>query len=201
LPPMLDKLQRVLALQVGTPGMPSLYLHDFYPPGGGETVKNGVVQDRGPLSLTQVNPLIKPYQQQAEWLLSLRQHYPALDNGVLLPPASEETMFQLSEQGVMPFIKDNGKQQVIFLVNTGKPTQATWGNRVGDGERYDSLPLTQPVVDNLDLNLWHLGMSETTAYKDIKTGTVYHGDKTGRLVDKAGKGPSVTVATLLVRQA
>jgi hypothetical protein len=200
LPPVLDKLQRVLALQVGTPGMPSIYLHDFYPPGGGETVKNGTVQDRGPVALNAVNPVIKPYQDEAVWLLRLRQQYPALDNGILLNPASEATMFELSRQGVMPFIRDNGKQQVILLVNTGNPTQATWGNRVGDGNRYEALPLTQPIVENLNLNLWHLGMPQGTSYKDAKTGQHYTLDKTGKLVDQHGKGPTIHVATLLVRQ-
>jgi hypothetical protein len=199
LPPTLDKLLRVLALQVGSPGIPSVYLHDFYPPGGGETMKNGTVQDRSPIALHQTNPLIAGYQKQALWLLSLRQQYPALDNGLMLEPANDQTMFELSRQGVMPFIRDNGKQQVILLVNTGSPAQSAWGNRVGDGTAYDDLHATQPVVKNLNLNLWHLGLPQGTRYRDEQTGTVYHLDKTGRLVNAQGHGPTVKTARLLVR--
>jgi hypothetical protein len=202
MPPVLDKLLRMLAIQVGSPGIPSIYMQDFYPPSGGETVKNQMVQNRTPISLTHTPEGIKAYQQQAMWLLGLRQHYPALDNGILLNPMSKHTEYMVSNQGVIPFIRDNGEQQVILLVNTGSPAEGNWANRVGDEAHYPAFALQKPVVKDLDLNLWHMGLPEGTRYRDAQTGHGFVINHAGRLVSEKNpnQGPSVEQAVLLVRE-
>jgi hypothetical protein len=201
--PALDKMLRLTALQVGTPGIPSVTLHDYYPPGGGETGKNATVQNRGPIALGHANSQIKAYQAEVNKLLALRQQWPVLDNGLLLPPCHPDDEYALSQQGVMPFIRDNGKDQAIMLVNTGNPKGLDWANKVGlDGTRYDAPYATQLRVPNARINLHHLQMPLHTQYKDATTGMLYVINAQGQLVQKDNpkQGPAVTVATVLIRQ-
>jgi hypothetical protein len=201
MPPMLDKQVRQLAMQVATPGIPSLTLHDFYPVGGGETDKLQTAQNRPQVSLSHADPLIKTYQDKALWLLSLRQQYPALDNGILLNPMSKETEYALSKQGVMPYIRDNGQQQVMVLVNMGNPATASWDDRIGKGLRYQDLALQQPTVQDANLNFYHLGLGTGTTYRDVETGERFVIDPSGRLVCQhtPDKGPTLHQVRVLVR--
>ncbi|MBY0449522.1 MAG: hypothetical protein K2X01_02710 [Cyanobacteria bacterium] len=218
--PVLDKLTRSMAVQIGSPGSPSIYLPDLLGQSGGEYVKNMFVQNRNPLRLdwlgqtAEAKPWLKSWlQETVQPLLKLRAEYPALDNGVLLSPVVED------HEGIVPLIRDNGTQQVILLVNTGKPRDIGW-NKMGfyddcykgdprhnqEVPEYKSIDLMQPVKSNYQLNLGNLHIPAGTKYVDPngndRKASSYTVNAQGVLVnDKTGRGIDVKQYKLLVRKS
>ncbi len=217
--PVLDKLTRSMAVQIGSPGSPSIYLPDLLGQSGGEYVKNMFVQNRNPVRLDWLSrtaaakPWLKSWlQESVQPLLKLRSVYPALDNGVLLSPVVED------HDGIVPLIRDNGTQQVILLVNTGKPRDIGW-NKMGfyddcykgdprhnqEVSEYKTIDLMQPVKSNYQLNLGNLHIPAGTQYidpdcTDKQAGSYTVNNQGVLLNDKTGRGIDVSQYKLLVRK-
>lgn len=173
--PVLDKLTRILALQVAVPGNPSVYLPDLLGQTGSELVKNMFVQNRNLIrhdwldkkSKLDDKPYLREFYQEASQILKLRSRYPVLNDGIVLEPQVND------EDGVVPIIRDNGKDQAILLVNTGKPSGLVWDNKMGDGALYKEINLAD---DRRQIYGYRLNMSPlrlqpyTTRYVDPENG-------------------------------
>ena len=195
---VMNKLQRLFAVQMAMPGMPSIYVHDLLAQYGGEWTKNIFLQNRNILRTDKIaqatqDPEFKAYFDQVSNLLNARTNanvpqLQALSNGDLLPVTPDDN------SGILPVVRDNGKDQVITLVNVGtmpkieseedkekrekagqpKPLQPLdWLHKAGKGARYD---MPQRIMrDENDLrqiykyqpNLSELGLPNGTRYQDV----------------------------------
>ena len=121
--PAIDKMKRILAIQVAIPGNPSVYLPDFYGMTGGELKKNMYLQDRHPLPYDEIDEdiahLVGDLQETGSQFLSLRKSpaLQALNDGQVL------TLEPNGVKHVLPIARDNGQDQVLMFINTGAPKQ------------------------------------------------------------------------------
>jgi hypothetical protein len=261
--PVLEKMRRMVALQVACPGVPTVYMADILGQVGGETLKNKFVQDRPVFNLQWLKenfldpmgnriqsdtfkPYLRDYAQSLASTLRLRQLYPSLDNGSMIKPPElaridaleaardqagspdersrleaeiKERAQAFEDKGVLPFIRDNGQEQTLMLVNTGKPnkpfaqrttqgadgtpkTEDRYWNRVGEaGPLYHSIQ-ADALVKDYTMDLQGLGIAPGTPYAliDPKTGKaskVFTVDKNGNL---PLKGVTFSDYAVLVRQ-
>jgi hypothetical protein len=161
-----DKLIAATALQVGVPGQPSIYGHDLFATTGGEFTNNRFIQNRAPISLQApwASPLQAKTQAQLLKLTQLRDQVPVLNNGLLLDPGPQ------TDDTIAPLIRDNGRDQAIMLVNSGKPSPLNYFEKVGQDPLYPEVTRTQPVKKGYQLNLKHLDVAPGTVYKDVDSG-------------------------------
>ncbi|MDX2084478.1 MAG: hypothetical protein SFZ03_03720 [Candidatus Melainabacteria bacterium] len=151
------------------------------------------------------------YQQQIKALVSLEQQYPAFSNGVLVDIRSPELEKTVNDTGVIPFVRENGDQLLVYLVNTAKPTPAmnngdaspdnafhpTWENRIGGGRFYAMPHSTQPVATHVKLNLAKLDLPVGSQFED-EQGRLYVLNEAQELVDaRTAQGLDVPVFRLL----
>jgi glycosidase len=117
--PVLAKQERIFAIQNALPGNPSVYLPDLFAQGGSEFTKNIYSQNRGIIRADrlQENPKSEfgQYWQRVGQIFNSRNQLPVLTDGIVLPVETNDA------HGILPIIRDNGKDQVIVLVDTGKP--------------------------------------------------------------------------------
>jgi hypothetical protein len=185
LTPAIEKMKRVIAIQVAVPGNPSVYLPDFYGMTGGELAKNAFLQDRHPLPYDDIDPEIAnqvaDLQQTASQLMRLRQlpHLQALNDGVVLNlPAYEgdDEPKNGKFSCVLPIARDNGQQQVLMFINTGNPKSLgdLYRKRFGDGGQYPH-PVTQtPRIEGYKPDITDLHVKKDTVYYpvDLASGQV-----------------------------
>lgn len=195
--PVLSKLLRVFAVQNAIPGNPSIYLPDLFAQGGSEWLKNVFVQNR---NLIRVDKLAEDAEFQAFFaqvgeIFNTRQQLPALTNGIVLPLSGDDA------NGILPVVRDNGQQQVITLINAGKPSEVDWNLKVGKETGYTDIRTTQPVVKNYKPDLSELQLAPGTTYKDVHTGEVFTLNADGKLEDANGKGMDIAISRMLVRQS
>ncbi len=200
-PVLEDKFLRKVALQVGVPGNPSIY--EIVPQGGSESRKNKYVQNR-PLiryDWLKERPLYQDYHQKLSRLLHLRKQVPVLNDGIVLPLQTQDV------DGIVPLVRDNGREQAIMLVNTGKPSLPEdyphWRNLTGNDAQYPEIQTTQKVKKNFKLNLSAIQpQPEKTVYRDVETGERFKVDKNYQLVslDNPGRGMDIEVYRCLVRE-
>ncbi len=185
--PVMDKLKRLFAVQAALPGNPSVYLQDLMADGGSEWTKNVQLQNRNLLRVDKFQqPSVVDVKNKASDFNNyfaevgkifgartnpgLRQKYPqleALNNGVLLPVTPNE------ESGILPIVRDNGKHQVITLVNVGQRKKLDDVNKTGVDEalqgRYATPTRNYKTPENYQPDFSELGLKEGTTYEDIYT--------------------------------
>lgn len=196
--PVMDKLLRIFAIQSAMPGNPSLYLHDLFAQGGGEWLKNEFVQDRAPIRIDRLEsePGMNRFMQSVTEILGQRAQLPALTNGQLIPITADD------EVGVLPIVRDNGQDQVIVLVNTGKPQGPQWGQgKVGTSAQYTEITTTTPEIKNYVPNLAELKARPGTVYRDVNTNERFKINASGQLVGfKSGRGMDINICRILQRE-
>ncbi len=209
LKPVLDKLLRVMAIQVASPGNPSVYLPDLFAQSGSELIKNMYVQNRNVIDYSFVDPTAAPenrefdrpylrdFMKQASAILKWRTENPATreilqSTNMLLPTTTEE-------DAVLPIIRDDGDKQAIFLINTGKPSKPDWHNKVGEGPFYQEIDSTNPpeTTQNYKMDTRSLFFTpELTQYEDIKTGELFKINEEGYLVSLENPEKGIDVSGL-----
>lgn len=198
--PVLEKLLRMFAVQTAIPGNPSVYLQDLFAQGGSEFVKNIFVQNRNLIRLDKLenDPDFQDFFKRAGEIFQLRNRLPVLNDGVVLPVPAD------NENGILPVVRDNGQQQVITLVNTGKPSELKWQDgKVGQGLRYAEVTSANPVVFNYRPNLSALKLAAGTRYRDAQTGELFVLNGKGVLesLNRPGQGMDIHISRTLVREA
>ncbi|MEB3245083.1 MAG: hypothetical protein VKJ06_03755 [Vampirovibrionales bacterium] len=199
-----QKFERLVAMQVALPGQPSVYLHDLFAPSGGETDNNAFVQNRNEIFVTTGRgdtPAQTQMKQKTLALLALRKTLPVLNDGLVRDVAPEKAQqVALNQAGVMPIVRDNGRDQAIVLINTGKPAAIDWSNRVGGLETYGHPSATQPVARNFKLDLSALDMPVGTQYQSIDSGERYELNAQHQLVhSKTKQGIDIETVKALKR--
>ena len=103
--------------------------------------------------------------------------------------------------GILPVVRDNGKQQGIVLVNTGQPGDIGW-DKVGPGPAYQEIRATRPVVANYKLSLKALQQPAGTRYVDPESGERFVVNARGELVsaENPEKGLDVAIYRVLMRE-
>lgn len=190
--PVLEKLKKIIALQVAVPGNPSVYLPDLFAQSGSELVKNIFVQNRNLIrydylddlsgdALKKISdkPYLRSFFKDVSEILKLRSRYQALNDGVVLDVAVNDN------DHVVPVVRDNGKDQVIMLVHTGQPSDVGW-DKVGDGPLYKEIALNQNKKNGFKLDAASfMHLDRNARYVDPENGEEFHLNGNGQLV-KAG---------------
>ncbi len=195
--PVFEKIQRIVALHTALPGNPSVYLPDLLAQSGGEFIKNMFLQNRNLVRHDWIDSRedIRGNLDALLDILRLRTDYPVLNDGFVLKPEVKD------EDGVVPIIRDNGVDQAIMLVNTGKPKELDFNNKVGDGRKYQEVELAQPVKQDYRLSLKNLDIAGGTRYEDPATGETFrvNGDQVLESEARPGQGIDVATYRMLVR--
>ena len=186
--PALEKQERLVALQHVLPGTPVTYYADLYGQTGGELDNNRFQQSRTPFHTDWLNEKQQPEKTQARQFhqailpyIQLRNRFPALKNGLMLKtlPDSLEDRQKLDESGIVPVLRDNGTQQVLALVNTGRPSATGNPNnpidywnltRSPEGVSPPAYPLIkaqQPVAYNVVTDLSSAQIPVGTKYRTV----------------------------------
>jgi glycosidase len=223
----MNKLQRIIASQVAIPGMPSVYAQDLLA-GGGADLNNEFLGNRNIIRTDKLGedvPFIEHFNQMKPLTNARNQKdMQALNDGEILPLTPDD------QSGILPVLRDNGKQQVLTLVNVGtmpkieseddrkerekaglpQPLQPLdWLHKVGQGKTY-SMP-ERIVRSEKDLktgyryqpNLSEVGHDQTTTqYRDPNSQEVFVLNKLGHLhpQGKPNEGVSVPNWRILVRE-
>ena len=205
--PILEKMLRTYAMQNVIPGQPSIHItQDLVAQTGSERKKNRYVQNRHPFpahweqsardyketkNSSKLSGYFTPayadkfvdYQNKFDNLFTLKQRFPALNNGSLLPlfefsqkdSGAGPNQGFLDEAGVFIAPRSNGKQTVIALVNTGSPTKTSWYNspeadfrRIGDDAKYPEIKSEKPIVEDFALDVSKLGFADGTTFVSYK---------------------------------
>ncbi len=216
--PGLEQYKRIVALQMVTPGDPTLYLPDLLGQAGGEDLKNMYLGNRELIRRDWLNPqspyhnpVIHRFFNELADLVRLRHENHVLNNGFVelpLDPARPEDQAKLNQAPIVPLVRDNGTDQALCLVNLGAP-ESPWNSWVAMREQrepnspYSELHSTQPKVSNYSLDLTHLGVPEGALFESVDPegrGTKYV-VRNRRLVDadQPDKGIDVAIARVLKR--
>jgi hypothetical protein len=213
LTPALEKDRRRLALMVALPGQPSWY--DVFRTGG-ERSNNEFMQNREPVRLDWLDsPKMTFIQQEFDFVqnvLALRQQYPAINGGFLQNVAQDE------DNGVLLSVWDGGPkteagptlptamgagQQVIMMVNTGKPNAVPgeYYNHIlgATDEMYPEITSSQASIEGYEPDMWALAQPAGTVYKNPANDDEYTINAEGQLKLTKGKGTLETYIAL-VRQ-
>ncbi len=194
--PVLAKQERIFAIQNALPGNPSVYLPDLFAQGGSEFTKNIYSQNRSIIRADRLqegqNSEFGNYWKRVGQIFNSRNHLPVLTDGIVLPVETND------QHGVLPIIRDNGTDQVIVLVDTGKPNtdngkkipaldtnDKTSPNRYSNVNGQWTTPnrkLSEPLLLKSD----HL--KPGTLYTDFETQERFKLNARGELVKLAARG-------------
>ena len=210
LEPVMAKQERIFAIQNALPGNPSVYLPDLFVQGGSEYIKNIYVQNR-PVTRTDRldDPKFKDYHDNVANIFSSRAQLPVLNDGLVLPL---DNMEDADKQGILPIIRDNGEQQAIVLVDTGKPGENTKSRENMERKLYPLNPngqATNPDANRefTSLNLKSAHLIPGTMYKDLNSGEFFRLDNDFNLKPANASGNltngkvKLKASRILVRQA
>jgi hypothetical protein len=115
--PVLHKQERVFAIQNALPGNPSVYLHDLFAQGGSELTKNIYAQNRGIIRVDKLQEKegdFTDYLNRVGHIFNSRNKLQVLNDGIVLPVETDDA------HGILPIVRDNGTDQAIVLIDTGK---------------------------------------------------------------------------------
>ncbi|WP_373531053.1 hypothetical protein [Vampirovibrio sp.] len=115
--PVLHKQERIFAIQNALPGNPSVYLHDLLGQGGSELTNNIYAQNRGIMrvdKLQEENSDFSRYLERVGTIFKSRNNLEVLNDGIVLPVETDDA------HGILPIVRDNGSDQAIVLIDTGK---------------------------------------------------------------------------------
>jgi hypothetical protein len=227
LKPVIPKMLRLLAVQSALPGNPSFYLQDWFLQGGGEYKENIFVQNRGAIRVDKwaKKPTKEPapfthdadYQKfiaRAKEILEARSrgiemddpNHPgkkvrlgpgAFNNGTLLNVPADD------ENGILPLVRDNGREQVITLVNTGQPQPLDWLHKAGqDGPGYAKIHTTPEPLQDYRTTLSCPELVPGRIYRDAINGERFRLDEEGALVNvkHPDRGIDIADCRILVRE-
>lgn len=202
--PVMNKLQRLFALQTASEGTPSINLQDLFVMYGSEWTKNIMLQNRNPIRVDKLkgetqDPAFMAFFGDVGKLFRARSNpeLQALSNGHVLPVTPDEQF------GVVPIVRDNGKQQVITLVNTGVQQELNYEHKAGQGAQYEMPERTLMDLRKYQPNLVELGLDPaTTQYRDVNTNELFVLNQAGRLHPKGkpSQGVSINNWRMLVRE-
>ena len=185
---MMEKLKRVFAVQNALPGNPSIYLPDLFAQGGSEFTKNIYAQNRNIIRVDKLknDPDFIRFNQEVGNIFKTRQKLDVLHNGVVLPVEIDD------EKGILPIIRDNGRDQAIVLVNTGmpKPLEKHIGKMDFETEKYSTVQGNWGERSVEDFRLKSPYLVSGTEYRDELTGETFKLGEQGRLMqitDASGK--------------
>lgn len=186
--PVMEKLKRVFAVQNALPGNPSVYMPDLFAQGGSEFTKNIYAQNRNIIRVDKLknDPDFIRFNQDVGNMFKTREKLEVLHNGVVLPVEIDD------EKGILPIIRDNGKDQAIVLVNTGqpKPLEKHIGKMDFETEKYSTVQGNWNERTVEDFRLKSPYLVPGTEYRDELTGETFRLDSQGRLLqttDASGK--------------
>jgi hypothetical protein len=171
LKPVMEKQERIFAIQNALPGNPSVYLPDLFAQGGSEYIKNTYVQNRSIIRADRLkDPQFQKYLEQVGKIFNSRSELPVLNDGIVLPI---ENMADADRQGILPIVRDNGDQQAIVLIDTGKPRENEKSRENMERKLYpfnapnQAEPKKEDKMSSLNLKSQHL--TPGSRYQDWNT--------------------------------
>lgn len=221
--PILPKLLRTFAVQNALPGNPSVYLPDWVAQGGGEREQNVFIQNRGlidprglkgepqGLATPEFKAQFKDFQKQASAIFNTRVRgleVPGKTDKTLGPGAlNEGSLLDIpadDEKGILPIIRDNGREQVMTLVYTGLPSQPKdWHNKVGAGTiGYENIGETEGALTDYKTQFKHPELTPGRTYRDAINGERFRLNEDGELrsLKNPDKGIDIETFRILIRE-
>ena len=221
--PVLPKLLRTFAVQNALPGNPSVYLPDWVAQGGGEREQNIFIQNRGLINpkglkgepqgpaTPEFKAKFKDFQKQAGAIFNTRVRgleIPGKTDKTLGPGAlNEGSLLDIpadDEKGVLPIVRDNGREQVMTLVYTGLPSQPKdWHNKVGAGTiGYEPIGETEGALTDYRTQLKHPELTPGRTYRDAINGERFRLNDDGELrsLTNPDKGIDIETYRILIRE-
>jgi hypothetical protein len=221
--PILPKLLRTFAVQNALPGNPSVYLPDWVAQGGGEREQNVFIQNRGlinprglkgepqGLATPEFKAQFKDFQKQASAIFNTRVRgleVPGKADKTLGPGAlNEGSLLDIpadDEKGILPIIRDNGREQVMTLVYTGLPSQPKdWHNKVGAGTiGYENIGETEGALTDYRTQFKHPELTPGRIYRDAINGERFRLNDDGELrsLKNPDKGIDIETFRILIRE-
>jgi glycosidase len=212
--PVLPRLLRLFAVQNALPGNPSVYLPDWFAQGGGEWTQNVFSQNRALIRTDKLKALDPNYRRFAERASAIFRTRSAgisssasPDKGTLGPGALNEGVLldvpADDEAGVLPIVRDNGREQVITLVYTGKPEPLDWLHKEGpDGAGYAAVRTQSEPLRDYRTQLKTPELVPGRTYRDATDGERFRLGEDGALVSLThpGRGIDIADCRILVRE-
>lgn len=121
----------------------------------------------------------------------------ALNEGVLLDVPADD------EAGVLPIVRDNGQEQVITLVYTGKPEPLDWAHKEGpEGPGYAAVYTEPEPLRDYRTQLKTPELIPGRTYRDAIDGERFRLDEDGALLSltRPGRGIDIADCRILVRE-
>lgn len=121
----------------------------------------------------------------------------ALNNGILLDVPGDD------EHGVLPIVRDNGREQVITLIYTGQPQSLDWQHKEGDSEPGYAAVNTEPEpLRNYRSHLKNRQLVTGRTYRDAIDGERFVLDEHGALMSLThpGQGMDINDCRVLIRE-
>jgi hypothetical protein len=121
----------------------------------------------------------------------------ALNNGVLLDVPGDD------EHGVLPIVRDNGREQVITLIYTGQPQSLDWQHKEGDSEPGYAAVNTEPEpLRNYRSHLKNRQLVPGRTYRDAMDGERFILDEHGALMSLTHpeQGIDINDCRVLIRE-
>jgi hypothetical protein len=179
--PVMDKLLKVFAVQNALPGNPSVYLPDLFAQGGSEWTKNIFTQNRNLIRVDKLQDRgFERFLEEVGAIFGTRSNpdLQVLNDGTVLPVTPDD------QNGVLPIVRDNGKQQAIVLVNTGTPRPLDWNHKAGTEEHYETAERTLHNNELYDYkpDLSELDLPAGMLYEDVHTQERFRINEQGKLV-------------------
>jgi hypothetical protein len=175
---VLEKMKRIVSIQVALPGNPAFDLPDLFGQTGHRWLLSPVDFDgseRGSRPFS-TKPMAREFLEEIGNIIKLRKYYPALANGHLMFPERS------ADDPILPIIRDNGEQQVMMLINTGQPdalphpSEEELVDYIVGQKAYPNLRAGAPMVADYKLDVSGLNLSPGTVYQVL--------DTSGNLIDR-----------------
>ncbi len=200
--PVMPKLLRAFAVQNALPGNPSVNLPDLFAQGGSEWTKNIFAQNRPLIRIDKrQQPEFQAFAKRVGDIFNTRSTglrlkdgtsagQGALNDGKILPVPGDDI------HGVLPIVRDNGKEQVITLIQTGNP-HAPDGSKVGThSDAYPTVDRDLAPIHNYRSNLLNPQLTPGgRLYEDPTTHERFRLDAQGQLknVNATGTDSGLTL--------
>lgn len=204
---MTDKYIRMLYLMVGAPGAPEIYNGTELGLTGGESnkINNGFIQNRNPIPWVWLDakngkPEVIEFNKKVKALFNMRhnKNLQVLNNGFVKDLGVKD-----DKNGVLAFMRYNGNQQALVVLNNGSPDPSSNAANYKKGDLKGNLAVTQKAQNNYMLDLKDSGIDIGTVFVNAENSNdkyVVGTDSKLHSMSEQGKGIDLEKGMILYRE-